>query len=235
MKKKVILIIMFILGLSLVITPIITDRLYNINVDNLEKKYDKIIKLIDEKRLKALTELLEEENKKLYINKQISFKNQEHYLENAMIDLRKYGLEDNIFGFIEIPSIDIKLPIYLGANEINMKKGAVHLTGTSYPIGGNNTNSVIAAHRGYYKTRMFRHINKINIGDKLYIKNYKTTLEYKAVKIDIIKPTDLNKLTIKENKDMVTIISCHPFPYNHQRYAVYFERIAWLKSNNLGN
>ena len=226
MKKKVILIIMFILGLSLVITPIITDRLYNINVDNLEKKYDKIIKLIDEQKLKALTELLEEENKKLYINKQISFKNQEHYLENATIDLSKYGLEDNIFGFIEIPSIDIKLPIYLGANEINMKKGAVHLTGTSYPIGGNNTNSVIAAHRGYYKTRMFRHINKINIGDKLYIKNYKTTLEYKAVKIDIIKPTDLNKLTIKENKDMITIISCHPFPYNYQRYAVYFERIA---------
>ena len=82
---------------------------------------------------------------------------------------------------------------------------------------------------------MFRHINKINIGDKLYIKNYKTTLEYKAVKIDIIKPTDLNKLTIKENKDMITIISCHPFPYNYQRYVVYFERNAWFKNNNLSN
>lgn len=225
MIKKIILIIIFILGLSLIIIPIITDHLYNINVDNMEKEYNKIVKLLDEDKIKALNELLEEENKKLYLNKQILFTSQKHYLENAAIDLSKYGLENNVIGFIEIPSIDIKLPIYLGANEINMKKGAVHLTGTSYPIGGKNTNSVIAAHRGYYKTRMFRHINKINIGDTLYIKNYNGLLEYKATKIDIIKPTDLNKLTITDDKDMITIISCHPFPHNYQRYAVYFERI----------
>ena len=225
MKKKIILIIIFILGFSLLITPVITDRLYNIKVEKLEKEYDKTIKSLDKEKIRELNELLKEENKKLYLNKQVLFTSKEHYLENATIDLKKYGLEDGIIGFIEIPSIDIKLPIYLGANNTNMKKGAVHLTGTSYPIGGNNTNSVIAAHRGYYKTYMFRHINKINIGDILYIKNFNEVIKYKATKIDIIKPTDLNKLTIKEDKDMITIISCHPFPYNYQRYSVYFERI----------
>lgn len=107
-----------------------------------------------------------------------------------------------------------------------MRLGATHLTGTSYPIGGVNTNSVIAAHRGFYKTEMFRNIDKIKIGDKLYIKNFMDTLEYQAIEIDIIKPDELNKLTIRDNKDMITLISCHPFPHNYQRYVVYFERVV---------
>ena len=127
---------------------------------------------------------------------------------------------------MNIPSIRITLPIYLGANNSNMKLGAAHLTGTSYPIGGNNTNSVIAAHRGFYKTLMFRHIDRIKIGDKLYIKNFKETLTYRAVKIDIIDSKNINSLVIQDNRDMITIISCHPYPFNYQRYFVYFERDA---------
>ena len=223
MIKKIIIITLFVVGFSLIITPIITDYLYNIKVEQLEKKYNENTK--DKKDYEALNKLLEEENKKIYNDKQASFLYQEKYFEKNLIDLSKYGIEDEIFGFIEIPSIEIKLPLYLGANDSNMKKGAVHLTGTSYPIGGKNTNSVIAAHRGYYKTLMFRNINKIKIGDILYIKNYKETLEYKAIKTDIIDPSNLDKLKIIENKDMVTIISCHPFPYNYQRYVVYFQRV----------
>ena len=106
-----------------------------------------------------------------------------------------------------------------------MRLGAVHLTGSSYPIGGNNTNSVIAAHRGYYKTSMFRHIDNIKIGDRLYIKNFRETLLYRAVEIAIIDSNDIGKLGIQDNKDLVTLISCHPYPFNYQRYVVYFERV----------
>ena len=226
MKKKIALVGLFIIGLIIIIIPQVTDYLYNIKVNDLEIKYDNMITDIEEvDQFAALNELLTNENNKLFNNQQITFVNQDVSFEKAQIDLTKYGLNDNVIGFLELPSIDIKLPIYLGANDNNMKRGAVHLTGTSYPIGGENTNSVIAAHRGYYKSLMFRHIDKINIGDTLYIKNYNGTLEYKAVKIAIIKPTELNKLTIEEGKDMITLISCHPFPYNYQRYVVYFERV----------
>ena len=107
-----------------------------------------------------------------------------------------------------------------------MSLGAVHLTGTSYPIGGVNTNSVIAAHRGFRKTKMFRNIDKIHIGDIMYIKNFNGTLTYRAVKSSIIDKKGISNLTIEDGRDMVTIISCHPFPFNYQRYVVYFERIS---------
>ena len=223
--KKILLIILFIIGLIILIYPIITNYIYERKVDNLETKFDNIITKVEKNdNLINLNNKLVNENNKLFNDKQVDFINQNVSYEIPLIDLKEYGLDDNIIGFLELPSIDIKLPIYLGANDGNMQYGAVHLTGSSYPIGGINTNSVIAAHRGYYKSLMFRHIDKINIGDMLYIKNYDNSLEYTAVKTDIIKPTELDKLKIQEGKDMVTLISCHPFPYNYQRYVVYFER-----------
>ena len=71
---------------------------------------------------------------------------------------------------------------------------------------------------------MFRDIDKINIGDSLYIKNFTGTLTYKAVKTDVIDKKGISNLTIEEGRDMITIISCHPYPFNYQRYVVYFER-----------
>lgn len=235
--KLVLAIILFLIGFMIFVYPIITNYLYDKKVDNLEKKYEEIIKLSEDSK-KVSTEnnkytnidftsiynLLNEENNKIYQDNQKSFLNQSISYEDTLIDLTNYGFTENIIGFMSIPSIDVKLPIYLGANTRNMRLGAVHLTGSSYPIGGVNTNSVIAAHRGYYKALMFRHIDKIDIGDTLYIKNFKETLEYRAVRTDIIKPSELNKLTIEEGKDMITIISCHPFPHNYERYVVYFER-----------
>ena len=217
-------IIVFLTGLSILIYPMITNYLYDKNAENLEMLFDTTTENTD-KRLLTLYDLLIQENKKIYESHQESFIKQIVSYEESLINLSEYGLEDNIFGFLKIPSIDVNLPIYLGANTKNMNLGAVHLTGTSYPIGGNNTNSVFAAHRGYYAAKMFRNIDKINIGDSLYIKNFIETLEYKAIKKDIINPDDLQKLTIWDEKDIITIISCHPFPYNYQRYVVYFERI----------
>ena len=220
--KIILSLILFLLGLFIFVFPAITNYLYNRSVYKKEKKFEEVIKNND---FESLYQLLKEENNSLYQNKQHTFINQKVSFEEPLIDLKKYGLEDNIIGYLEIPSIDITLPIYLGASNSNMKLGAVHLTGTTYPIGGMNTNSVIAAHRGFYKTKMFRYIDRIKIGDKLYIKNFKETLVYKAINMDIIDSKAINKLIIQENRDMVTIISCHPYPFNYQRYVVYFERI----------
>ena len=224
--KLILAIIFFLTGIFIFVYPRVTDNVYKNNVSKLEKTYIKNISINNDtdNRLNELYNLLKEENNKIFEDKQIKFLKDKSY-DITDIDISKYGLNDNIFGFIEIPSINITLPLYLGSSDKNMRLGATHLTGTSYPIGGENTNSAIAAHRGFYKTEMFRNIDKINIGDKLYIKNFIDTLEYKAVKIDIIKPDELNKLTIQEGKDMVTLISCHPFPHNYERYVVYFERV----------
>ena len=237
----------FILSIILFIYPHITDKQYKKDVSIKEEEYIKYISSIHEviyngittsniseessnnivstyHRFNELYELLKVRNEELYETKQNDFIYNTNYEAND-INLSDYGLNYNIFGYIEIPSIGITLPIYLGATNSNMRLGAVHLTGTSYPIGGVNTNSVIAAHRGYHRTKMFRDIDKIHIGDILYIKNFQGTLTYKAVKTDIIDKKGISNLTIEEGRDMVTIISCHPYPFNYQRYVVYFERV----------
>ena len=239
-------IIFLVLGLSMFIYPYYTDKEYKNNVSKKEKEYTEYIDSINEiinngisassiheetssnitntyNKFNELYELLKARNEKLYQTKQNEFIYNTNYEVNDII-LSNYGLKYNIFGYIELPSIGITLPIYLGATNSNMKLGAVHLTGTSYPIGGINTNSVIAAHRGYHRTKMFRDIDKINIGDSLYIKNFTGTLTYKAVKTDVIDKKGISNLTIEEGRDMITIISCHPYPFNYQRYVVYFER-----------
>ena len=231
-KRKIISLLLAIIlitaGIALFIYPRITDRLYKDSIPKLEEKYVAQIETLkedeDNRKLDLLYQVLTKENEKLYNERQAGFLNKGSTAE-TLINLRDYGFENNIFGFIEIPSINITLPIYFGASDENMRLGATQLTGTSYPIGGTNTNSVIAAHRGFYKTEMFRHIDKIKIGDKLIIRNPYNTLEYTAYKTMIIKPNEVNKLTIIDGEDMVTLISCHPFPNNYERYVVYFKRV----------
>ena len=130
-----------------------------------------------------------------------------------------------MIGFLSIPKMGVELPILLGANADNMRKGAVHLTETSYPIGGENTNCVIAAHRGYSKAAMFRDIEKLEIGDEVFLQNFRETLSYRVVALRVISPTDVQDLLIRENRDLLTLITCHPYQHNYQRYVVYCERV----------
>lgn len=181
----------------------------------------------EDKKNTALEELyreLKRRNEKLYTERQKGLRDPFSY-EQPAIDLSAYGLEENRIGFLSIPKMDIELPILLGANEENMSSGAVHLTGTSYPIGGVNTNCVIAAHRGYSRTAMFRDIEALEVGDKIYIENFREKLTYQVTELRIIKPTDIDQLLIQEGKDMVTLVTCHPYGYNYQRYVVFCERV----------
>ncbi|MDR1713059.1 MAG: class C sortase [Coriobacteriales bacterium] len=151
--------------------------------------------------------------------------------QQPSVDLRDYGLEDDCIGFISLPSIDVELPIYLGANQDNMAKGAVHLTNTSYPIGGTDSNCVIAAHRGA-TLPMFRDIHKLAIGDEVLITNFREQLVYRVVQTRIISPTDVDSIKIQPGRDLVTLSSCNPLGANYQRYLVYCERVSTSTGDN---
>lgn len=173
----------------------------------------------------ALYQELDRRNKTLYAEKQKDLKDPFSY-EQPDISLEAYGLPGNTIGFISIPKMDVELPILLGANTENMKHGAVHLTETSYPIGGESTNCVLAAHRGSSRGRMFRDIEELEIGDLIYIRNFRETLTYRVSELRIISPTDVQDLLIQDGRDLVTLITCHPYRYNYQRYVVYCERVS---------
>ena len=140
-------------------------------------------------------------------------------------DLMEYGISDEVFGVISIPTLQLEMPIFLGATSQHMADGAAHLSQTSLPVGGNNTNCVIAGHRGYNGASYFRYITDLQVGDTVTITNLWETISYTVTRTDIIEPTDVSKILIQENREMLTLLTCHPYASGgRQRYVVYCER-----------
>ncbi len=217
---KLLAILIIIIGILLIFFPYISNYIYNVEITTKEDEFKKEISSEEkENLLEELYQKLDMINKELFENKQKNLTDPFSY-EQESLDLSEYGIEDNIIGFIEIPKIGITLPILLGANSLNMTKGATHLTETSYPIGGENTNSVIAAHRGWSWSKMFRNIDKLETGDKIYIQNFKEKLTYTVCGIKIVNPNNISELEIQEGKDLITLITCHPYRVNTQRYII---------------
>lgn len=129
------------------------------------------------------------------------------------------------FGYIHIPAMHTALPVYLGASMAHMAKGAAVLGETSVPVGGENTNSVIAAHRGYRGKAFFRDIEKLQAGDRVEIRNPWKTLLYTVESIRCIAPCDSEAVKIRKGQDMLTLLTCHPYRgHGKWRYVVYCVR-----------
>ena len=141
-------------------------------------------------------------------------------------DLSELGLPDGIVGSIVIPKMSVSLPLYLGATEDNLEKGACVVAGTSMPVGGASSNCVIAAHRSrWYGDQMFRDIELMAPGDTLTITTPWESLTYAVVGSEIIEPDDAEALAVQEGRDMVTLLTCHPYTQTTQRYVVFCERV----------
>ena len=240
MKQKLKLIfvsLMFILGLVLFLYPLVNKYENKIEVNETKKNFEKTVEKLQEESkeedspLNKLYSDMKAYNEKIYKDNQSDLKDPWSY-EQSSFDLTKYGVENNIIGYIIVPHMEIELPIYLGANLDNMAKGAVHMSQTSLPIGGENTNCVIAAHRGYKGIPMFCDIEIMEIGDEVIIKNLWETLKYRVSNIKIINPSDSQEVLIQSGKDMVTLITCHPYTKNYKRYVVYCEREKDDEENN---
>ena len=132
-----------------------------------------------------------------------------------------YGLTDEVFGVISIPAMELEMPIYLGATEQHMAEGATHLSQTSLPIGGDNANCVIAGHRGYNGASYFRYIDKLKVGDLVSVTNLWERLTYRVCEIKIIDPHDVTEILIQPGRELLTLLTCHPYASGgRQRYVV---------------
>ena len=138
----------------------------------------------------------------------------------------EFELLEDMIAYIAIPRMNIELPIFLGASYANLDRGAVLMMQTSLPVGGENTNAVISAHRGLRNAVMFRDIEDLQIGDVIYITNFYETLSYAVVETRIIWPQEVSNIRIQSGRDMITLLTCHPYRRNYQRYLVFAERIT---------
>lgn len=168
---------------------------------------------------------LQEYNRQLYAEKQCNLVDLEACEEPAA-ELATYGIEDEIIGVLEIPAMELTMPVYLGASDAHLASGAAVLGNTSAPIGGDNTNCVIAGHRGWRGADYFRHIDRLQVGDTVKLTNLWGTLTYIVSTIQIIQPHEAEKIKIQQNRDLLTLLTCHPYASGgKQRYVVYCERV----------
>lgn len=177
-----------------------------------------------EQQYPELLEALQEYNRQLCTEKQCNLTDLEA-CETPAADLTTYGIDDEIIGVLEIPAMELTMPVSLGASDTHLAAGAAVLGNTSAPIGGNNTNCVIAGHRGWRGADYFRHIDKLAVGDTVTLTNLWKTLTYTVEDIQIIQPHEVEKIKTQQGRDLLTLLTCHPYASGgKQRYVIYCER-----------
>ena len=172
-----------------------------------------------------LLEMLEAYNQELYESGQAALSSLAA-TEQPGVLFSVSGQAGDVFGVLSIPKLEMEMPLYLGATDKHMADGAAQLGQTSIPIGGENTNAVIAGHRGYNGAPYFRYVPELQIGDSVDITNLWGTLHYSVVETKIIQPNDIDAIKIQPGRDLITLLTCHPYASGgRQRFLVICERM----------
>ena len=209
-------------GICVMLWPVVTGHRLQADTDEAVQGFLEERK--PEQQCPELLAALQEYNRQLYTEKQCNLTDLEA-CETPAADLTAYGVEDEIIGVLEIPAMELTMPVYLGASDAHLAAGAAVLGNTSAPVGGNNTNCVIAGHRGWKGADYFRHIDRLQVDDMVTITNLWETLTYAVVDMKIIQPDQVDKIKIQPGRDLLTLITCHPYASGgRQRLVVYCER-----------
>lgn len=226
-KSNFLFIFIFILGLGILSYPMISNWYYRIESNNQVADYKEARDLLSDEEIGRRMKLAKIYNDNLgNVTPKDPYSEEEKHkaLENyaQMLELRTK------IGVITIPSIDVELPIYAGTNEEILQKGAGHLEGTSLPIGGESTHTVITAHSGLPSARLFTDLQKVKMGEKFYIENIAGTLAYQVDHIDVIDPSDFQQLLVVPGKDYATLLTCTPIMINTHRLIVRGHRVPYV-------
>lgn len=225
-NSKIVLVIGIFLGLGIILYPLFSQLYYDVTSEaaNLEFReavsevYTPAEKLENIRLAEAYNEALEPNLR--WMDPYSSEERQEGVVEYAhMLEVQEK------IGIISIPTIDVEIPVYAGTNDSVLHKGAGHLEKTSLPVGGPNTHSVITAHRGLADKRLFRDLDKMEVGDIFYIESMAGTLYYQVDQIIIVEPTDTDTVMIEPGEDYLTLLTCDPYMINSHRLLVRGVRI----------
>ena len=210
-------------GVCVMLWPVVTGHTLQTNADEAVQNFLEERK--PEQQYPELLADLQAYNRRIYDEKQSGLVDLEA-CEAPAADLTAYGVEDEIIGVLEIPAMELTMPVYLGASDAHLAAGAAVLGNTSAPIGGDDTNCVIAGHRGWKGADYFLHIDRLQVGDTVTLTNLWKTLTYTVADIQIIQPHEVDKIKIQQGRDLLTLVTCNPYASGgRQRYVVYCERV----------
>lgn len=228
-KTTIIMVLFFFIGLAILLYPSISN-FYNQKVQSKAIiDYESILNNIKKEDYTDYFNKADEYNKKLLSMKRplLTYKNIKNY--NKILNLNDHGM----MGYLTIDKIKVELPIYHGTSADVLSKAVGHLEGTSLPVGGSGTHSVLSAHRGLPSFKLFTDLDKLEIGDTFVINVLDQTLTYQIDKITIVKPNQVNDLKIEKDKDYVTLLTCTPYGINTHRLLVRGVRIENINNKKL--
>ncbi len=228
-KTKLILLIMFLSGICILLYPMVSQY-WNSKVQSQAiTNYDKMLTNIEEVDYSSIFDSTNNYNQELakFEYPLIQYRKLPNY--NSLLNVFNNGM----MGYINIDKIKVQLPIYHGTSSSVLNVAVGHLEGSSLPVGGANTHSVLSAHRGLPSAKLFTNLNKLEIGDTFTITILDRTLTYQVDQIVIVEPNDVSPLAINQDKDYVTLMTCTPYGINTHRLLVRGTRIDNIEKTNI--
>lgn len=228
-KVKLIFIIMFILGIVILLYPSISQYYNSFVQSSAVSNYDKLFLDMKDKDYSEEFKKADSYNEKLFKLKYplAQYKKLSGY--NDLLNVNNSGM----MGYISINKIKVEIPIYHGTGSSVLNVAVGHLEGSSLPVGGKSTHSVLSAHRGLPSAKLFTDLNKLEIGDIFEITVLDRKLTYQVDKISVVEPNDVTNLKIKKDNDYVTLMTCTPYGLNTHRLLVRGVRIENIEDKKI--
>ncbi len=224
-KKKntstIILICVFILGLGIMLYPTISDYWNSFRSSRVISNYAEFVAKMDDADYERILNNAIEYNKNLSGNQTFSLTDRQLGIYEEQLNVDGGG----VMGYIEIPSIDVTLPICHGTSDRVLQNSVGHINWTSLPVGGESSHCVLSGHRGLPSAKLFTNLDKLSVNDTFIIRILDETLTYEVDQILIVLPDDIENLKIVPGMDYVTLLTCTPYGINTHRLLVRGHRI----------
>ena len=225
MKKKLNTNIFFIglfAGLSLLLYPTVSDYWNSLHASQAVADYAENVRNLEAEKYEQVLQDAKSYNQMLpYEQTTFALSEEEKEAYDALLDISGTG----VMGYIEIPTVNISLPVYHGTEDAVLQIAVGHLEWSSLPVGGESTHCVLSGHRGLPSAKLFTNLDKLVAGDKFIMRVLDEVLTYEVDQILIVEPTDVSTLIIEAGKDLCTLVTCTPYGINSHRLLVRGHRI----------
>ena len=220
--STIVLVILLLIGLSLLLYPTVSDYWNALHQTKAITTYAENVAALDNASYDAIWDAARQYNRNLCSRSNSFLLSEEQKAEyESLLDISGQG----IMGYIEIPEIDVSLPIYHGTEDPVLQVAVGHLEWTSLPVGGESTHCVLSGHRGLPSAKLFTNLDKLREGDTFLLRVLDEILTYEVDQILIVEPQDTAALEIAEGEDYCTLVTCTPYGINTHRLLVRGHRI----------
>ena len=220
-RSNIILILIFLVGLSVMLYPTVSDYINQKNQSRAVASYSEEVENLSDVDYQAYFDAADDYNRRLAETPDAFYRPEEVSGYTDTLDVSGTG----IMGYITISKIGVELPVYHGTSDGVLQVAAGHLEGSSLPVGGAGTHAVISAHRGLPSAKLFTNLDELEVGDTFTITVLDRVLTYEVDQISIVLPTETDLLQPLEGKDYVTLMTCTPYGINTHRLLVRGKRI----------